>query len=256
MSILEKMNLAGKTALVTGGARGIGKTAALALAEAGAGLVIADVNLAEAEETAAEITRAAGRPAIAVQTDVTDPLSVQQMVEQAAAKMGPIHIAFLNAGIAANEPAESMAFETWKKVIDVNLTGVFLTAQAIGAQMIKEKIAGSIIATASMSGHVVNLPQPQCAYNASKAGVIMLVKSLAVEWAQHKIRVNSISPGYIATAMTLQSTHWIPEWESRTPFRRMGLPEELQGIVVYLASEAAAYTTGADFVIDGAYTAV
>lgn len=256
MSIMEKMNLTGKNALVTGGARGIGRTAAYGLAEAGADLVIVDINLTEAAKTAADIIRDTGRRAMAVQADVTDPASVQQMIIQAAEKMGPIHIGFLNAGIAANEPAESMAYETWKKVIDVNLTGVFLTAQAIGAHMINEKIAGSIIATASMSGHVVNLPQPQCAYNASKAGVIMLVKSLAVEWAMHNIRVNSISPGYIATTMTLQSTHWIPEWESRTPFQRMGLPEELQGIVVYLASEAATYTTGSDFIIDGAYTAV
>jgi NAD(P)-dependent dehydrogenase (short-subunit alcohol dehydrogenase family) len=119
--------------------------------------------------------------------------------------------------------------------------------------MIKNR-SGSIINTASMSGHIINEPQPQSAYNASKAGVIQLTKSLAAEWAPYNIRVNSISPGYIATEMTKKATQWIPLWEERTPFKRMGNPEELQGIVLYLASEASTYTTGSDFIIDGGFT--
>jgi NAD(P)-dependent dehydrogenase (short-subunit alcohol dehydrogenase family) len=107
-----------------------------------------------------------------------------------------------------------------------------------------------------MSGHIVNQPQPQCGYNASKAGVIMLTKSLAAEWAPYKVRVNSISPGYIATEMTKKATDWIPAWVAATPMKRMGSPEELQGAVLYLASDASSFTTGSDVVIDGAFTCI
>jgi NAD(P)-dependent dehydrogenase (short-subunit alcohol dehydrogenase family) len=168
---------------------------------------------------------------------------------------GTIDIAFNNAGICINEKAEDMSFESWKKVLDVNLTGVFLTARAAGRVMIKNR-RGCIINTASMSGHIVNVPQPQCAYNASKAGVILLTKSLAVEWAPYGVRVNSISPGYIGTKMTLSATQWIPTWESLTPVKRMGRPEELTAALVYLAGDGAGFTTGADLVIDGAFTCV
>jgi NAD(P)-dependent dehydrogenase (short-subunit alcohol dehydrogenase family) len=256
MSIIDKMKLTGKVALITGGARGIGQCVAVGLAEAGAAVAIVDINLSEAQATAAVITAATGVRALAVRTDVTDPDDVKAMVRSVVNGLGRLDIAFLNAGIAANEPAESMAFASWKRVIDVNLTGVFLTAQAVGSWMIESKVAGSIICTASMSGHIVNVPQPQCAYNASKAGVIMLAKSLAVEWAPYHIRVNTISPGYVATAMTKAAEQWIPEWLSLIPMQRMGEPEELQSAVIYLASDASGYTTGTDIIIDGAYTCV
>jgi len=256
MSIIESMKLTGKVALITGGARGIGKCVATGLAEAGAAVAIADINLEEARATASEIAAATGARTLAVRTDVTDPDDAKAMVQSVASGLGRLDIAFLNAGIAVNEPAESMSYANWKRVIDVNLTGVFLTAQAVGAWMIAHKTAGSIICTASMSGHIVNVPQPQCAYNSSKAGVIMLVKSLAVEWAPYRIRVNSISPGYIATAMTKAASHWIPDWLGRIPAARMGEPEELQAAVLYLAGDAAGYTTGTDLVIDGGYTSI
>lgn len=254
MDIKEKFNLKGKKAFVTGGARGIGKSVSIALAQSGADIAIVDRDIEEAEKTAKEIA-AYGVQTIAVKTDVTDPADVNRMIETILSAFGTIDIAFNNAGICINEKAEEMSFESWKKVIDINLTGVFLTAQAAGRVMIKNG-KGSIINTASMSGHIVNYPQPQCAYNASKAGVIMLTKSLAVEWAPYNVRVNSISPGYIATEMTKKAVDWIPTWVSSTPVKRMGNPEELQGAVLYLASDASSFTTGSDMVIDGAFTCV
>jgi len=254
MDIMEKFKLNGKKAFVTGGARGIGKCAAIALAEAGVDVAIVDWDIQEAEKTAKEL-EAYGGKSIAVKADVTNPDDVNKMIATILEAFGTIDIAFNNAGICINEKAEDMSFESWKKVIDVNLTGVFLTSQAAGRVMIKNG-KGSIINTASMSGHIVNLPQPQCAYNASKAGVIMLTKSLAIEWAPYHVRVNSISPGYIATEMTLKATEWIPSWLEASPVKRMGNPEELQGAIIYLASDASTFTTGSDMVIDGAFTCI
>ena len=152
-----------------------------------------------------------------------------------------------------------MTYEQWMKVTNINLTGVFLTAQAAGRQMLKQGKGGSIINTASMSAHIVNIPQPQCSYNASKAGVIQLTKSLAVEWASKNIRVNCISPGYIGTELTLNSPTLKPlieQWNAAAPLKRMGRPEELQAIAVYLAGDTSLFTTGSDFIIDGAFTCI
>lgn len=254
MKTLDSFRLTGKKAYVTGGARGIGKCAALAFAEAGADVAIVDVDMVEAKQTVREI-KALGVNSMAIKTNVTDPAEVDRMIEAVLSEFGDIDIAFNNAGICVNESAETMSFENWKKVIDVNLTGIFLTARAAGRVMIKNK-KGAIINTASMSGHIVNTPQPQCAYNASKAGVILLTKSLAVEWAPYGVRVNCISPGYIGTKMTLSASQWIPAWESLSPMKRMGRPEELAAALVYLAGDGASFTTGTDLVIDGAFTCV
>ncbi|WP_249866138.1 SDR family oxidoreductase [Paenibacillus konkukensis] len=258
MGILEKMRLDGKKAFVTGGARGIGKNIAIALVEAGADVAIVDVDLDEARKTAEELA-ALGAGTMALQTDVTVPEQVDAMMAEIVQRFGKLDIAFCNAGICINAPASEMTYEQWKRVMDINLTGVFLTAQAAGRQMIRQGSGGSIINTASMSAHVVNTPQPQCSYNASKAGVIQLTKSLAVEWAQQHIRVNCISPGYIGTELTLNSPTLKPlieQWNAMSPLRRMGRPEELQAIAVYLAGDASHFTTGSDFVIDGAYTCI
>ncbi len=256
MGIIEKMRLDGKKAFITGGARGIGKSVAIAFAEAGADIAIVDMDIVEAEKTAAELTEKYGIQTIAIKTNVIDPADVAAMADTVIKTFGRLDVAFCNAGICKNIPAEEMTFEQWKQVIDVNLTGVFLTAQAAGKIMLKQG-SGSIINTASMSAHIVNVPQPQCAYNASKAGVVQLTKSLAVEWAKCGVRVNSISPGYTGTELTLNSPALKPlieQWNAMAPMGRMARPDELQSICVYLAGDTSTFTTGADFIIDGAFT--
>ncbi len=258
MGIIEKMRLDGKKAFVTGGARGIGRSIATALAEAGADVALVDLDLTEAEKAADEIMEATGKKIFAVKADVTSPEDVNTMIQTVLDHFGRIDAAFCNAGICKNIPAEEMTLEEWRKVIDINLTGVFLTAQAAGKVMMKQG-GGSIVNTASMSAHIVNVPQPQCSYNASKAGVVQLTKSLAVEWASKNVRVNSISPGYIGTELTLNSPTLIPlieQWNTVAPLHRMGRPDELQAIAVYLAGDASSFTTGSDFVIDGAFTCI
>ncbi|AYE53789.1 SDR family oxidoreductase (plasmid) [Priestia megaterium NCT-2] len=258
MGIIEKMRLDEKKIFVTGGARGIGKSVAIAFAEAGADVAIVDLDFEAAQKTAAELKEHHEVETIAIEADVTKPEDVDSMIEKILNVFGRIDVAFCNAGICMNVPAEEMTFNQWKKVIDINLTGVFLTAQAAGKVMLKQG-GGSIINTASMSGHIVNVPQPQCSYNASKAGVIQLTKSLAVEWATRNVRVNCISPGYMGTELTLNSPSLQPlieQWNQMGPLKRMGRPEELQSICVYLAGDTSSFTTGADFVVDGAFTCI
>ena len=256
MGILEKMSLAGKKGFVTGGARGIGKCTATAFAEAGADVAIVDLDLDTAVKTAAEISAETGRKVIAVECDCTIPEQVNGMVDEVVNRLGGLNFCHNNAGICINAPAEEMTWEQWYKVINTNLNGIFLTDIAAGKYMLAHG-GGSIINTASMSAHIVNVPQPQCAYNASKAGVIQLTKSLAVEWVKRGVRVNSISPGYIGTDLTLNSPSLIPlieQWNAMAPMGRLGRPEELESICVYLAGDTSTFTTGADFVIDGAFT--
>ena len=256
MGIIEKMRLDGKKGFVTGAARGIGKRTATAFAEAGADVAIVDLDYETAVATAKEIAEATGRKIIAIKCDVTNEEDVQKMVDEVVEKLGGLDFCHANAGIAINAPAEEMTYAQWKKIIDVNLNSVFLTDTIAGRYMLAHG-GGSIINTASMSAHIVNVPQPQCGYNASKAGVIQLTKSLAVEWAKKGMRVNSISPGYIGTELVLNAPQLKPlieQWNGMAPMGRMGKPEELMGVVVYLASDAATFTTGSDFIVDGAFT--
>jgi len=256
MGIIEKMRLDGKKGFVTGAARGIGKCTATAFAEAGADVAIVDLDIAEAEKTAKELAEKTGRKVIAIKTDCTDPAQVDAMVEQVVKELGGLNFCHNNAGICINAPAEEMTYEQWLKVININLNGVFLTDVAAGKYMLAHG-GGSIINTASMSGHIVNVPQPQCAYNASKAGVILLTKSLAVEWAKKGVRVNCISPGYIGTELILANkglTALIDQWNGMAPMGRLGKPEELGSICVYLAGDTSSFTTGSDIVVDGAFT--
>ncbi len=256
MGIIEKMRLDGKRGFVTGGARGIGKCTATAFAEAGADLAIVDLDLETAEQTAKEIAEATGRKVIAIRCDVTKEEEVQAMVDRVVAELGGLDFCHANAGICINVAAEEMTYAQWTKNMDVNLNSMFLTDTIAGKYMLAHG-GGSIINTASMSGHIVNVPQPQCAYNASKAAVIMLTKSLAVEWAKKNVRVNSISPGYIGTDLTLSSPSLQPlieKWNAMAPTGRLGKPEELESICVYLAGDTSTFTTGSDIVIDGAFT--
>lgn len=256
MGIIESMRLDGKKGFVTGAARGIGKCTATAFAQAGADVAIVDMDYETAVVTAKEIAEATGRKVIALKCDVTNEAQVQEMVDEVVKQLGGLDFCHANAGICINAPAEEMTYDQWLKIINVNLNSVFLTDTIAGKYMLANG-GGSIINTASMSGHIVNVPQPQCAYNASKAGVMQLTKSLAVEWAKKGVRVNSISPGYIGTELIMAAEHLKPlieKWNAMAPMGRLGKPEELMGIVVYLASDAASFTTGSDFIIDGAFT--
>ncbi|GEP84851.1 putative short chain dehydrogenase [Staphylococcus piscifermentans] len=259
MNILEQFRLDDKVAIVTGGAMGLGQAMATALAQAGANIVIADIREDVAEATATTIRETEQVKTTALKVDVTNPDDVQKMVDDVVDEYGKIDILINNAGMTINEKAEDMTYEQWNKVINLNLNGVFLVAQAVGRQMIKQGY-GSIVNTSSMSGLIANKPQEQCSYNASKAGVIMLTKSLAMEWSKYNIKVNTIAPGYMKTELTKpffeQGGAMIDDWMGFTPMGRPGLPEELGGIVVYLASDASSFAQGSVFTIDGGYTAL
>jgi NAD(P)-dependent dehydrogenase (short-subunit alcohol dehydrogenase family) len=254
--ILDKFSLAGQTGIVTGGGQGLGKVFCQAFAEAGANIVVAEANAATGQAMAEEI-RAMGRKALYVQTDVRDPASVKAMVEQAIAQFGAVDFLMNNAGITRWAAAESTSIEDWRNVMDVNLNGVFYCCQAVAKHMI-ERRRGNIINIASMSGFIVNRPQPQASYNTSKAAVIHLTRSLATEWAPHNIRVNAICPGYMGTAMAkpfFDDPQYGGVWMNLIPMQRPGEPEELGPLAVFLASEASSYMTGSAVVIDGGYTA-
>ncbi|MDR3144664.1 MAG: SDR family NAD(P)-dependent oxidoreductase, partial [Treponema sp.] len=198
-TILERFRLDGKTALVTGGAQGIGQAYCFALGEAGAKIAVVDINLALAEETAGELGKK-GIEAIAVKADVTNPEDAEKMVKAVVDAWGFLTIGVNNAGMGVWRDAITQEFSEWRKVLSLNLDAVFLCAQVEAREM--EKMGyGKIINTASMSAHISNTPQNQCSYNASKAGVLHLTRSLAAEWAPKNIRVNSISPGYTKTAL-------------------------------------------------------
>jgi len=255
--ILDRFRLDGRVALVTGGGQGIGRAFAHALGEAGAAVAVVDLRLDLAEAVAHELAQKQV-DAIAVQTDVTKPDQVQAMVAAILAKWGTLTIGVNNAGVGVWADAESMAYADWLRVIDINLNSVFLCAQA-EAQVMLPAGYGKIINTASMSGHISNTPQNQSVYNASKAGVLHLTRSLAAEWAKRGVRVNSISPGYTRTKLvddllaTPVGQTMLPTWMGMTPMGRMAEVTDLQGAAVYLAAPASDYMTGHDMVIDGGY---
>jgi len=245
-------SLEGKTALVTGGAQGIGKTLCLALAQAGANVAVADILLAPAEETAAEI-RALGHQAAAIEADVTQAASVRAMVTACVDQLGGLDILVNNAGIFPISVVAAMSEADWTKVLTINMTGVFLCCQAALAPL-RRSGAGRIINLASVSGLVGALGMSH--YAASKAGVVGFTKSLAREVALNGITVNAIAPGII---LTEQARHNFPPsslsaYTAQVPIGRLGAPDDLSGIVVFLASESAGYITGQTYAVDGGYT--
>lgn len=255
MNTPTPFSLDGKIALVTGAGRGIGKEISRTLAKAGAAVAVAEIDEATGQQCAQELSQD-GQNAACFQVDVRDPNSVATMVQQVSEHFGQIDILVNNAGIARNTPSEEVSPEEWLNVININLNGVFWCAQAVGKRMLARK-SGAIVNIASMSGVISNTPQPQAHYNASKAGVIMLTKSLAGEWADRGVRVNSVSPGYIGTEMTKQgmdNSEWYKTWLEMTPMKRVGEPSEIANAVWYLASDAASYATGTNLVVDGGYT--
>lgn len=252
MYLEELFGLKGKVAVVTGGGRGIGQVVAIGLAKAGAEVVI--LCRSGAQETVDKIA-AAGGNAYWIATDVTKGESVDAAFSEILRRSGSIDVIFNNAGICMHQDTLEATVEEFREVIDVNLTGEFIVARAAGRIMIEKKIHGSIINMASMSGSIVNVPQWQCSYNASKAAVIHMTRSLAAEWAQYHLRVNSLSPGYIATPMSVDTPQELKDaWMPLIPMHRMGEPEELVPAVLYLASSASGYTSGSDIIVDGAYT--
>jgi len=249
MALREKFDMTGRVAAVTGGARGIGRACADALQEFGCRIALLDILPDRLEQSAAEM----GEGTLSLLCDVTDKAQVEAAFARIKEEMGRLDVLVNSAGICIWHEAEEMTEEEWDKVLNVNLKGTFLACQAAGRIMIEQR-SGSIINIASMSASIVNRPQCQVAYNASKAGVVHLTRSLAVEWAKYNVRVNSISPGYTLSEMTRQFPQYFDGWMPYIPMGRMAEPEELVGAVVYLASDAASYTTGHDLVIDGGYT--
>ncbi|MBN2075084.1 MAG: SDR family oxidoreductase [Dehalococcoidales bacterium] len=253
MSVMDIFNISGRKALVTGAARGIGKVLALTLAEAGCDVSLVGLHIEGVEEVAAEIT-GIGIRALAYQADVSKKDEVDNAFSETEKEFGGLDICVNNAGVSFQTPIEDMPEQEWDNIIDTNMKGVFLCSQAAARIMIPQR-SGSIINLASISGHAVNVPQKQAVYNSSKAGVAMLTKSMALEWAEFGIRVNALSPGYMKTEMTLSSmSHLFPEWEAITPLGRLGEPEELRGALLFLASDASSYMIGHDLIIDGGYT--
>ena len=252
MSYLDELfSLKGKVAIVTGGGTGIGQVVALGMAKAGADVVI--LSRSNADETIKLISDNGGKW-YHIKCDVTNEKNVDDALKEILNKSNSIDVLFNNAGICIHKSTIESSIEEFRKVIDVNLTGQFIMARAVGKIMLDRKINGSIINMASMSGTIVNIPQWQCSYNASKAGVIHMTKSLAMEWAETGIRVNSISPGYIATPMSVDTPKELKDaWMPLIPMHRMGKPEELIPPILYLASNASGYTTGSDVIVDGGY---
>jgi len=252
-------DLAGQVAVITGGARGLGLSMAQALGKWRAKIALLDI-LAEVKDSAQTVQRDLDVESLGVVADVTDDRSVAAAFAEVGRTLGSPSILINAAGITVWEDSIEVSRESWQRVIDINLTGTFLCCQALARACSAAGKGGVILNVSSMSAQIVNVPQHQASYHASKAGVDMLTKALAVEWAPIGIRVNAIAPGYMLSEMTRQFTAANPElaeqWRSMIPAGRMGEPADLEALVVFLCSARSSYLMGQSVVIDGAYTAV
>ena len=251
---MDMFSLSGEVAFVTGAGSGIGQRIAIGLAEAGADVALFDLPGGNGLNDTAKAIAGLGRRVIVATGSVTDMASLAAAVTRTESELGGFGIAVNSAGIANAAPAEDMPLDQWQHTIDVNLTGIFLSCQAEGRAMLRHG-RGSIVNIASMSGSIVNRGLTQAHYNTSKAGVVHLTKSLAMEWVERGIRVNAISPGYTLTPINLR-----PEvaeqrkiFEAETPMRRMATVDEMVGPAIFLVSRAASFVTGVDLLVDGGF---
>ncbi|QDZ02982.1 SDR family oxidoreductase [Nitratireductor mangrovi] len=254
---LDKLRLDGRVAVVTGGGQGIGAACARALGEAGARVVVAEL-MPERHEACVADLRALGIEAEGLTLDVTRSAAVDEAATGIVDRLGRVDILVNNAGVAKSDvPAEETSDEHWRFHMDVNLDGVFWCCRAFGRPML-DRGQGAIVNIGSMSGFIVNKPQPQSFYNASKAAVHHLTKSLAAEWGRRGVRVNAVAPTYIETPLTAFGIEENPDmyatWLEMTPMGRVGQPHEIASVVHFLASDAASLMTGAIVLADGGYT--
>jgi NAD(P)-dependent dehydrogenase (short-subunit alcohol dehydrogenase family) len=250
---MSRFDLTGRSAVVTGATRGLGRAFARALAEAGADIVVVgrdEVAAAEVEKELAEI----GRRSCTVIADITSRPEVERVLAMAVERFGTVDVLVNNAGACIHRPALEVTDEEWRQVLDVNLDALWTACQVFGRHMV-ERRRGSIVNVGSISAQIVNRPQWQPAYNASKAAVHQLTRSLAAEWAPYGVRINALAPGYIKTAMApVDDPRFRQHWIDDAPMQRYGTPDELGPAMVFLASDASSFVTGSVLVADGGYT--
>ncbi|CDZ97744.1 sorbitol utilization protein sou2 [Phaffia rhodozyma] len=252
-SVKDLFSLKGKTAIISGGGSGIGLAVSQGYAESGANVAIIYNSSPSAIDRAKEISEEYGVRVEAYKCNVGDYDSIKETFAKIAKDFGQYDIVVANSGVQQTTPALVMSPKQYRDIMDVNLDGVFFQCQIAGQYFKENKIEGNIIVTASMSGHIVNVPQSQSIYNAAKAGCIHLVRSLAVEYSAFNVRVNSISPGYINTPASGDYDAMKPVWYEKTPMGRDSDTREMKGVYIFLASSASSYVTGTDIIIDGGY---